>query len=73
MKVKGKHRELLIELLIYYMNKDSHNHIQFGNFINEEDPTGRFWISAYIDSYEDRYLNWGYNKTLSIKRSIVVS
>ena len=54
MKVKGKYRELLIEMLIYYMNKDSHNHIQFANFINEEDPTGRYFIKCYIDEYKER-------------------
>ena len=52
MKVKGKHRELLTELLIYYMNKDTPNHIQFANFINEEDPTGRYFIKCYIDEYK---------------------
>lgn len=54
MKVIGKHRELLVELLIYYMNKD--NTVKFGNFINEENTTGRYWINAYIDNYEERVL-----------------
>ena len=69
MKVKGKHRELLTELLIYYMNKDSHNHIQFANFINEEDPTGRYFINAYIDDYKERVLPYKLhpNKKLGIK------
>jgi len=69
MKVIGKHRELLIELLIYYMNKDSHNHIQFANFINEEDPTGRYFINAYIDDYKERVLPYKLlsNKMLGIK------
>jgi len=53
-KVTGKHRELLVELLIYYMNKDTPNHIQFANFINEEDPTGRYFIKCYIDEYKER-------------------
>ncbi len=67
--VTGKHRELLIELLIYYMNKDSHNHIQFANFINEEDPTGRYFIKCYIDDYKERVLPYKphSNKTLGIK------
>ena len=56
MKVKGKHKELLIEMLIYYLNKDNNNHIQFANFINEENPTGRYWVNAYIDDYEERVL-----------------
>jgi len=69
MKVIGKHRKLLIELLIYYMNKDSHNHIQFANFINEEDPTGRYFIKCYIDDYKERVLPYKLhaNKMLGIK------
>jgi len=70
MKVKGKHRELLIDLLIYYLNKDNHD-VKFANFINEENPTGRYWITAYIDDYKDRvlpYLIPRSNKTLGIKR-----
>ena len=67
MKVKGKHRELLIELLIYYMNKDKT--VKFGDFINEEDPTGRYWITAYIDEYKERLLPYKLhaNKMLGIK------
>ena len=56
MTVTGKHRKLLIDLLIYYMNKDNNNHINFANFINEEDPMGRYWITAYIDDYKERVL-----------------
>ena len=70
MTVTGKHRELLIELLIYYMNKDSHNHIQFSDIINEEDPMGRYWIDAYIDDYKDLeyyIINNSPNKMLGIK------
>ena len=69
MKVIGKHRELLIELLIYYLNKDNYNHIQFGTFINEEDPMGRYWTKCYIDEYKDRILQYkpNTNKTLGIK------
>jgi len=55
MKVKGKHRELLTELLIYYLNKDNHD-IKFANFINEEDPMGRYFIKCYIDDYKERVL-----------------
>ena len=67
MKVKGKHRELLIEMLIYYLNKD--NHIQFSDFINEEDPSGRYFITAYIDDYKERVLPYKLhaNKILGIK------
>jgi hypothetical protein len=53
--IKGKHRELLIEMLIYYMNKDNHD-VYFAKFINEENPTGRYWITAYIDDYKERVL-----------------
>ena len=48
MKVKGKHRELLIDLLIYYLNKDNHD-VKFAN-------TGKYWVNAYIDEYEERVL-----------------
>ncbi len=67
MKVKGKHRKQLIDLLIYYLNKDNYgvNH----NFINEENSTGKYWVSAYIDDYEERVLLLPYpNKKLGIKR-----
>jgi len=69
MKVKGKHRKLLIELLIYYLNNDNNNHINFANFINEEDPSGRYFITAYIDDYKERVLPYKLhsNKMLGIK------
>ena len=50
--VTGKHRELLIELLIYYKNKDNPNHIQLTDVFDDENPSGRRWVSAYIDEYE---------------------
>ena len=52
MTVTGKHRELLIELLIYYKNKDNPNHIQLTDVFDDENPSGRRWVSAYIDEYE---------------------
>jgi hypothetical protein len=55
MTVTGKHRELLIELLIYYLNKDNHD-VKFANFINDEDSMGRYWTNAYIDDYKERVL-----------------
>ena len=70
MTVTGKHRKQLIDLLIYYLNKDNHD-VKFANFINEENPTGRYWINAYIDDYKDRvlpYLIPRSNKKLGIKR-----
>jgi intein-encoded DNA endonuclease-like protein len=69
MTVTGKHRELLIELLIYYLNKDNHD-VYFAKFINEENPTGRYWIDAYIDDYKDLeyyIINNSPNKMLGIK------
>ena len=56
-------------MLIYYLNKDSHNHIQFAYFINEEEPMGRYWTKCYIDEYKDRILQYkpNTNKTLGIK------
>ena len=55
MKVIGKHRELLIEMLIYYLNKNNPN-VQFTDFINEENTAGRYWINAYIDNHKERVL-----------------
>ena len=67
--VTGKHRELLIELLIYYKNKDNPNHIQLTDVFDDENPSGRRWVSAYIDEYEERELLLPYpNKKLGIKR-----
>jgi hypothetical protein len=40
-------------MLIYYLNKDNHD-VKFANFINEENPTGRYWVNAYIDNYKER-------------------
>jgi hypothetical protein len=70
MKVIGKHRELLIEMLIYYLNNDNYNHIQFSDFIHEEDPMGRHWTKYYIDEYKERVLPYNLhpNKKLGIKR-----
>ena len=42
-------------MLIYYLNKDNHD-VYFAKFINEENPTGRYWINAYIDDYKERVL-----------------
>jgi hypothetical protein len=42
-------------MLIYYLNKDNHD-VYFANFINEENPTGRYWINAYVDDYKERVL-----------------
>jgi hypothetical protein len=52
MTITGKHRELLIELLIYYKNKDNPNYIQLTDVFDDENPSGRRWVSAYIDEYE---------------------
>ena len=69
--VTGKHRELLIELLIYYLNKDNNNHINFANFIDAETAVGEYWIESFIDKYEDRTPEWIKHKisykTLDIK------
>jgi hypothetical protein len=51
------------------MNKDSHNHINFAYFINEETDHGKYWVTAYIDNYEERVLPYKQhaNKILGIK------
>ena len=43
-------------MLIYYLNKDNYNHINFANFIDAETDHGKYWITAYIDNYEERVL-----------------
>jgi len=53
--VTGKHRELLVELLIYYLGKNNPN-VNFANFITTETPIGEYWIECYIDDYGDSML-----------------
>ena len=53
MKVIGKHRELLIELLIYYLRGDDSMANSFNESIiksiMEQNAAGDMWIEYYID------------------------
>ncbi len=53
MKVTGKHRELLIELLIYYLRSDDSMTNSFNEStiesIMEQNAAGDMWIEYYID------------------------
>jgi hypothetical protein len=53
MKVKGKHRKQLIELLIYYLRSDDSMANSFNESIiksiMEQNAAGDMWICYYID------------------------
>ena len=55
MKVIGKHRELLIKLLLYYLdNMESDHTIMKRNLINnvkKQNVDGKWYISYYIDQW----------------------
>ena len=55
MKVKGKHRELLVELLIYYLANSRYGIKQefFTGVIKDikkQNSDGNFWIKEFIDA-----------------------
>jgi hypothetical protein len=52
MKVTGKHRELLIELLLYYLNKNypEMNYSSIIGSVKKRDAFGEHWIKHYIDN-----------------------
>jgi hypothetical protein len=53
MKVKGKHRKQLIDLLIYYLRSDDSMVNSFNESIiksiMEQNAAGDMWIEYYID------------------------
>ena len=52
MTVTGKHRELLIELLLYYLNKNypEMNYSSIIGSVKKRDAFGEHWIKHYIDN-----------------------
>ena len=56
MTVTGKHREILIELLIYLVGKEINNNDDIKAYyksiiasIKRQDSLGEYWIEYYID------------------------
>jgi hypothetical protein len=50
--VTGKHKELLIELLLYYLTNDNYLipvHPRMINNIKEQNTKGKEWIEYYIN------------------------
>jgi hypothetical protein len=50
MVINGKHKEILVELLIYYVT--SNGFLKMGDDIKEQNRAGKEWIEYYIN-------NWG--------------
>jgi hypothetical protein len=50
MTVTGKHKELLVELLLHYVT--SNGFLNMGDDIKEQNRAGKEWIEYYIN-------NWG--------------
>jgi hypothetical protein len=52
MTVTGKHKELLIELLIYYFRTKKFNHKYTDeNDIKEKNEYGQWYINYYLNDY----------------------
>lgn len=55
MKVIGKHRELLIEMLIYYLRTNGFNPVKMVDKmiinIKAQDSDGKWCIKYYIDNF----------------------
>ena len=55
MVVIGKHRELLVELLLYYLDNMESNHIimkrKLINNIKKQNIDGEWYIKYYIDDF----------------------
>ena len=55
MVIKGKHKELLIELLMYYLDNIKSNHIimkrNILNNIKEQNKDGQWYINHYLNNY----------------------
>jgi hypothetical protein len=52
MVIKGKHKELLVELLIYYVTSNGflRKNKRMGDDIKEQNRTGKEWIEYYINN-----------------------
>ena len=62
MKVTGKHREYLIELMLYYIRTQQETYgINTGisiDDIRQQNTMGNYWMTYYIDDYVDRMIPW---------------
>jgi hypothetical protein len=50
-KVIGKHKEILIELLLYYLVKQKNLNPDFLNNIKEQNEDGQWYTNYYLNNY----------------------
>ena len=57
MVIKGKHKELLVELLIYYITSNGflRKNKRMGDDIKEQNRAGKEWIEYYINNAYNAY------------------
>ena len=59
MVIKGKHKELLVELLIYYFRTKIFSTIDIRqkmvNNIKEQNEDGQWYTNYYLNNYNDEY------------------
>ena len=63
--ITGKHREYLIELLLYHVGQPSKDddaiqayYTSISSSIEQRDTFGEYWIEHYIDNYNNRMAPW---------------
>ena len=60
--ITGKHREYLIELMLYYIRTQQETYgINTGvsmDDIRQQNAMGNYWVTYYIDDYMDRMIPW---------------
>lgn len=60
--ITGKHREYLIELMLYYIRTQQETYgINIGvsmDDIRQQNAMGNYWVTYYIDDYMDRMIPW---------------
>ena len=63
--VTGKHREYLIELLLYHVGQPSKDddaiqayYVSISASVKRRDAFGKYWIEHYIDNYNNRMAPW---------------
>ena len=57
MVIKGKHKEILVELLIYYVTSNGflRKNKRMGDDIKEQNRAGKEWIEYYINNAYNAY------------------
>lgn len=60
--ITGKHREYLIELMLYYIKTQQETYgINTGisiDDIRQQNTIGNYWVEHYIDDYVDSIIPW---------------